>query len=160
MLKYELEYRFIPSLVDAFNKRDIPVQALVDIDWWEHALKEMGNESFEFSFSDIKAEPRILAKDTKAILYTFPEAEMSPLAKYGALLFDAEGKARYITFEKDIDPIVWYLGGQEGKIHNNYGSSQDCPTIEEFASLLEERFLGVKRKQQNEKKGFFKKLFS
>lgn len=160
MRKYELEYRFIPSLVDAYNKGDIPVQALIDIAWWENVLKEMGNESFEFLFSDIKAEPKILAKDTKAILYTFPEADMSPLAKYGALLLNAEGKAKYITFEKDIDPKVWFLGGQVGDRHDNYGDTQDCPTIEDFVALLEERFLGVKRKPIGEKKGFLRKLFS
>lgn len=163
MRKYDLEYRFVPSLVDAYNKGELPGQALVDISWWEHVLKDMGNNSFEFNFSDIKVDPRILAKDTKAILYTFPEADISPLAKYGILLLDNKDKARYITFEKDLDPKVWFLGGQVGEVHSNYGSTEDCPTIEDFVSLIEERFLGVRKKQQNGKReGFrlFRKLLN
>lgn len=44
--KYELEFRWIPSLVDAFNKGDIPQQALSDIRWWKESLKKMGSNRF------------------------------------------------------------------------------------------------------------------
>ena len=155
MNKYGLEYRFIPSLVDAFNRGDIPVQALFDIAWWEDALKKMGNGSFDFSFDDIKAEPRLLQSGTKAILYSLPEADVAPLAKYAAVLMRKDGKGQYITFEKDMDPEVWFLGGQEGEVHSNYGEAPDCPSLDDFAALLEERFLGAGKRMA----GFLRRLF-
>lgn len=157
--KYELEYRFIPGLVDAFNQGNIPVQALLDVPWWEQVLREMGNEPFGFIFSDIKAEVRTLAKGTTAILYCFPEADESPLAKYGAILLNGKAEPRYYTFETDDDPNLWFLCGQDVGRHLNYGSTQDCPTLDDFVSLLEERFLGEKSKPAGEKMGFLRQLF-
>lgn len=60
MLKYDLEFRFIPYIVDAFNAGKIPEQALIDIQWWEYIAGEMGNVKNTFSFSDITATPVVL----------------------------------------------------------------------------------------------------
>ena len=53
---YTLQFRWIPSLIDAVVKGNLPCQALADVPWWEKCLKEQGMTKADFSFEEIKAE--------------------------------------------------------------------------------------------------------
>ena len=53
---YSLQFRWIPSLIDAVVKGKIPCQALADVPWWKQCLTEQGMIGADFSFEEIKAE--------------------------------------------------------------------------------------------------------
>ena len=59
MTKYELAYKFIPFLIDAFNRDKIPHSALLDKEYW---AKFSEKETHEFSWEEIGIEHMVLSK--------------------------------------------------------------------------------------------------
>lgn len=144
--KYELEFRWIPSLVISYNSGRIPMQGLTDIRWWKESLAKMGFGNFGFSFNEIKLQSMTFADGTPVLIYEFPSADMAPLAKYGMVIFGKDKKGLYVTLETDIAPSTYYLGGQDGEKHQNYGQVKACSTTEEFKAVVEQRFGHSKKK--------------
>ena len=52
MRLYELEYGYIPQLVEWYRTEQIPVEALLDLNWMKDYLLSCGYQDFEFNFND------------------------------------------------------------------------------------------------------------
>ena len=88
---YTLQFRWIPSLIDAVVKGNLPCQALADVPWWEKCLKEQGMTKADFSFEEIKAEVKKISEEKGRICLTFPYPKRAPLAKYAVIDLLASG---------------------------------------------------------------------
>ena len=88
---YTLQFRWIPSLIDAVAKGNLPCQALADVPWWEKCLKEQGMTKADFSFEEIKAEVKKISEEKGRICLTFPYPKRAPLAKYAVIDLLASG---------------------------------------------------------------------
>ena len=87
----ELQYFYIPKLVDAVNNGCLPSTVLHMVDewdFWDDCDREEG-----FYASRIETE-----QDHTVIFYNFPEPQQIPEALYGAVLINnITGKANYYT---------------------------------------------------------------
>ena len=113
---YYLEYRFIPQLLDRYRKGEIPIQALVDMKWWEKLFHdntmEVELEGLEIGIYDEDSNLVFMDKG-RFIAYTFPPIVMPPEAKYG--IIDIE-KKEYYTLESDYSG-GWAVGSQNMDAH-------------------------------------------
>lgn len=111
----ELQYFYIPKLVDAVNNGYLPSTALHMVDewdFWDECDREEG-----FYASQLEAE-----QDHTVIFYNFPEPQQIPEALYGAVLINnITGKAKYYTLEYGYMDS-WILGSKTLKGHCNYGT--------------------------------------
>lgn len=96
---YTLQFRWIPSLIDAVVKGNLPCQALVDVPWWENYLKKQGMTKADFSFEEIKAEVKKISEEKGRICLTFPHPKCAPLAKYAVIDLLASVRINYYTLE-------------------------------------------------------------
>ena len=159
---YELEYGYIPQLVEWYRTEQIPVEALLDLNWMKDYLLSCGYQDFEFNFNDFSCKPAIIDDNHIMVLYTFPEPYMTPLAKYGAILLQKfhKSNARYYTLERSDDivyntgKINWVLGsmGADGR-RANLGHVEECQTVDDFKVLI------AKKVNKRTIKNLFKRLF-
>ena len=155
MRLYELEYGYIPQLVEWYRTEQIPVEALLDLNWMKY-------QDFEFNFNDFSCKPAVIDDNHIMVLYTFPEPYMTPLAKYGAILLQKfhKSNARYYTLERSDDivyntgKINWVLGsmGADGR-RANLGHVEECQTVDDFKVLI------AKKVNKRTIKNLFKRLF-
>ena len=128
---YTLQFRCIPSLIDAVVKRSLPCQALADVPWWEKCLKEQGMTKADFSFEEIKAEVKKISEEKGRICLTFPYPKCAPLAKYTVIDLLASGRINYYTLEMSLDD-TWVLGSQDVHRHSYIRQVPDCQTMADF----------------------------
>ena len=57
MSLYALEYGFIPQVVEWYRREQIPVEALLDLNWMKEHLLSRGYHDFEFDFKDFSCKP-------------------------------------------------------------------------------------------------------
>ncbi len=128
---YTLQFRWIPSLIDAVEKGNLPCQALADIPWWEKCLTEQGMTKADFSFEEIKAEVKKISEEKGRICLTFPYPKRVPLAKYAVIDLLASGQINYYTLEMSLDD-TWVLGSQDIHRHSYIRQVPDCQTMADF----------------------------
>ena len=128
---YTLQFRWIPSLIDAVMKRNIPCQALADVPWWKQCLTKQGMIGADFSFEEIRAEVKKISEEKGRICLTFPYPKRVPLAKYAVIDLVASGQINYYTLEMSIDD-TWVLGSQDVHRHSYIRQVPDCPTMADF----------------------------
>ena len=111
----ELQYFYIPKLVDAVNNGCLPSTALHMVDEWDFWDECDREEGFDVDWLEV-------GKDHTVIFYNLPEPRQRPEALYGAVLINnITGKAKYYTLEYGyLDS--WILGSKTLKGHRNYGS--------------------------------------
>ena len=128
---YTLQFMWIPSLIDAVVKRNLPCQALVDVPWWENCLKKQGMTKADFSFEEIKAEIKKISEEKGRICLTFPYPKRAPLAKYAVIDLLASWRINYYTLEMSLDD-TWVLGSQDVHRHSYIRQVPDCQTMADF----------------------------
>ena len=128
---YTLQFRWIPSLIDAVVKGSLPCQALTDVPWWEKCLKEQGMTKADFSFEEIKAEVKKISEEKGRICLTFPYPKRAPLAKYAVIDLLASVRINYYTLEMSLDD-TWVLGSQDVHRHSYIRQVPDCQTMADF----------------------------
>lgn len=115
--RYELQYIFIPRVVDAVNGGELDASLLYKVeDWsiWDEYTCEKGCD----------VEVLDVDNDYKLILYTFPEPNEIPEALYGAVLLNGgTNKAEYYTLEYGWEG-AWIIGSKTLERHRNYGDLQ------------------------------------
>ncbi len=115
--RYELQYIFIPRVVDAVNNEELDSSLLYKVeDWsiWDEYTCEKGCD----------VEVLDVDNDYKLILYTFPEPNEIPEALYGAVLLNGvTNKAEYYTLEYGWEG-AWIIGSKTLERHRNYGDLQ------------------------------------
>lgn len=146
---YELEYEFIPFLVELYQYGEIPVEALLDKNHMKEWLLSSGYTDFEFDFNDFYCDWKTIDDNHAIVLYTFPKSYRTPLAKYGAVLMQKFHKdnASYYTLERSDDivnmteKINWVLGSMSTKSHGNFGYVPEYQDIEDFKNMIISKFL-------------------
>ena len=139
---YTLQFRWIPSLIDAVVKGNLPCQALADIPWWEKCLTEQGMTKADFSFEEIKAEVKKISEEKRRICLTFPYPKRVPLAKYAVIDLVASGQINYYTLEMSLDD-TWVLGSQDIHRHSYIRQVPDCQTMADFEREVDRTYDGI-----------------
>ena len=142
MALYTLQFRWIPSLIDAVVKGNLPCQALADIPWWEKCLTEQGMTKADFSFEEIKAEVKKISEEKRRICLTFPYPKRVPLAKYAVIDLVASGQINYYTLEMSLDD-TWVLGSQDIHRHSYIRQVPDCQTMADFEREVDRTYDGI-----------------
>lgn len=113
--RYELQYYYIPQLVDAVNEGYLPSTALHMVKEWDRWMTYRWEEGFYVDRLEV-------GNDHTVVFYNFPEPENVPEALYGAVLINnVTGKAAYYTLEAGYKGS-WMLGSKTTKSHRTYGS--------------------------------------
>ena len=113
--RYELQYVYIPKLVDEVNDGYLPSTALHMVKGWDIWQDCEWEDGFYIDRLEV-------GKDHTVIFYNFPEPQQIPEALYGAVLINnITGKAMYYTLEYGyLDS--WFIGSKTLKGHRNYGT--------------------------------------
>ncbi len=163
---YELEYKFIPQLLESYKAGDLSLKELLDLNFIKECLLATYCSDFEFDFNDFSCKWIRIDATHGIVIYTFPEPYRSPLAKYGAILMHRyqRANAAYYTLERSDDILVpekidWVLGSISLDGHGNYGFVKECDTADEFAILIEKEFVCRPQIIENTPKGI-RKIFS
>ena len=150
---YTLQFKWIPSLIDAVVKGNLPCQALADVPWWKKCLKEQGMTKADFSFEEIKAETKKISEEKGRIRLTFPYPKRAPLAKYAVIDLLASG--RCILDRKNIEtggqlfgywtengtPVILYAIGPGPRAnHQVTFFNQDVDYLVKVGNLLRNRY--------------------
>ena len=138
---YSLQFRWIPSLINAVVNGHIPCQALADVPWWKQCLTEQGMTGADFSFEEIRAEVKNISKEKGRICLTFPYPKYAPLAKYAALDISASGQIAYYTLEMSLND-TWVLGSQDVQRHSYIRQVPDCRTMADFEREVDREYNG------------------
>ena len=132
--RYEIQYYFIPELVEVVSKRILPSAVFTMFDIWERILKDKYGSDFKleqgYDCKEIKINDRYAL-----YFFTFPEPDCCPEALYGAVLVDnQENTLQYYTLEMSFDGS-WVIGSKVNGRHYNYGEL-DSRTPEAFIKWL------------------------
>ena len=138
---YSLQFRWIPSLIDAVVKGKIPCQALADVPWWKQYLTEQGMIGADFSFEEIRAEVKKISEEKGRICLTFPYPKRVPLAKYAIIDLSASGQIAYYTLEMSLND-TWVLGSQDVQRHSYIRQVPDCQTMADFEREVDRAYNG------------------
>jgi hypothetical protein len=148
MTKYELAYKFIPFLIDAFNRDKIPHSALLDKEYW---AKFSEKETHEFSWEEIGIDHIVLSKTESVAVLMFPEPKIEFEAKYGLMFFDSRRRAiKYYTLDKIVldnsSAERWEVGtvDVDDGLHKSCGSFDQELTVDNVVNHVYTKF--VKKK--------------
>jgi hypothetical protein len=148
MTKYELAYKFIPFLIDAFNRDKIPLSALLDKEYW---AKFSDKETHEFKWEEIIIEHRVLSETVNVAVLVFPEPVILYEAKYGLIFFNSKLKEiSYYLLEKTVSDSgsddKWEIGSVylEDGLYKNRCSFDYEVTVENVSAYIYSRFIRKK----------------
>jgi hypothetical protein len=118
--RYEIQYYFIPELVEVVSKRILPSAVFTMFDIWERILKDKYGSDFKleqgYDCKEIKINDRYAL-----YFFTFPEPDCCPEALYGAVVVDnQEDTLQYYTLEMSFNGR-WVIGSKTQDRHYNYG---------------------------------------
>lgn len=140
---YQFEYQIIPMLIaDRFELAPDHKFALYCLSYLDRTFDyilptEIGRRC-DFDTTDVHVR-RGVVNDFICIVYTFPYPDRSPLAKFGAMIFN-DDEVHYYTLERSTrinsEEIAWILGSTTSVEHSNFGFVKDCSSPDEFLSLL------------------------
>lgn len=123
---YSLAYRLIPLFVRCVSQKEVPISAL----WNEEAMKnELRNKDRYVNEAEL-TKFRVLSVsdygEIKQVVYQFPEPQIAPEAKYGAVLVNTRTlECQYYTLEMSDNGLWFYCGVNENKQHLNYGEAKN-----------------------------------
>lgn len=139
MRRYDLAYRFIPTLISEFKKGNIKQVQLFDENYFKKILQLEENE---FNIDDLIIEHKILSKTKSVGIYIFPEPQKMPEPKFGLLFFDFITKTtKYYTLEKsnqvEHGKEKYMIGStSESGIHLNHGNFEQEPILDNFLNHI------------------------
>lgn len=144
MRTYEFQFRYIPSILWAYQKGDADYNDLLDITDWEINLRSYFISHFEWDWKAVT--PTVYETDsTTTILYHMPDPTEIPLCLYTAAVINKSNHAcRYFTLEKSINlydnkEASWVVGGMSEKnTHLNFGWLDGEPTVNNFLKRVYE----------------------
>ena len=148
MRTYEFQFRYIPSILWAYQNGDMEYNDLLDITDWEINLRSYFISHFEW---DWKAVTTTIHEtdSTTIILYHMPEPEQAPLCLYTAAVINKSNRiCRYFTLEKTLNlynkkEASWIVGGMDGEsTHLNFGFLKGEPTEDNFLKQISELNMG------------------
>lgn len=135
---YTLEFRFLPELVEACQKGELPVDALGNFAFWNKCLTDDGKNSFAFDWGELTADVEHVDDATAIVKYTFPSPLMEPEALFAAVVMNRKEKTlEYYTLEKSFNN-TWTIGKQNGSSHHNKEQFNAEPTMPNFISRIKE----------------------
>lgn len=136
-LRYQVEYQFIPELVEVVSQGILPSAVFTMFDIWERILKDKYGSDFDleegYDCQEIKINERY-----DIFFITFPEPDNVPDAIYGAIVVDNQENAyRYYTLEMSFNGS-WVVGRKtnDGN-HYNYGTLDSCTPKAFLKKLLD-----------------------
>ncbi len=132
---YELEFKYIPFLLDQCARGEVDATCLVDVEKFRKLLENEGIEvTWKWEYFSVT---RKKVGETLMIIYTLPRPIRPPHAKYSAIMTTKKG-IEYFLLESDYEngKPVWYLCTQNLEKRFSFGKVPDCRTIQEFVELL------------------------
>jgi hypothetical protein len=143
---YNLAYIFIPYLAGLVWSNELVHEALLDREWIMDVAEEVSFEWSGFAIERISTASN--SDGIYTILYTLPEPQKSPEAKFAMLSISKQRGSGiyYYTLEKMADG-GWFLGGidiigqvNDGRLNRvNFGKVDYAPTAQNFKRDVLER---------------------
>jgi hypothetical protein len=136
---YQMEYRWIPLMVNAYQEQAKELYPLNDLKMWNSYMQNNYPDIHEyFAWDSLQVYTYGQQTDSfNIIIYDFPEPFNVPLAAYGAVIIRPNA-ITYYTFEKSYDGY-YVLGTTNAEwTHTNLGFYLPMP-IEEFIGLVCEK---------------------
>ncbi|MBP5410120.1 MAG: sel1 repeat family protein [Prevotella sp.] len=143
MNTYQLQFRYIPSILWSYKNGEADYIELVDPARWEWNLRSLFVSQFEWDWHQITPSIHSVADSTSIVLFRMEEPKRYPLCLYMAVVIDkAHDRYEYYTLEKSIslsdemkDP--WVIGGvNEEMSHLNYGFIDGRISEEKFIDKI------------------------
>jgi len=143
MSTYELQFRYVPSLLWSYQQGEADYLELVDPSRWEWSLRYFFISHFEWDWHQIKTSVHLVADSTSIVLYRMEEPKTYPLCLYMAAVIDkAHNHCEYYTLEKSLSlsgdmKDSWVIGGVGTDMsHLNYGFVDGRLSEEEFIEKI------------------------
>lgn len=128
---YDMEYYFLPSMIDAVTDGKLNPDALSDEEWLRHNIQEKCPPQYAREWEAFRIERKQNLGDYRLIVYAFPKPIEIPEAIYGAVLLNMKTRqSDFYTLEYSFEHR-WVLGGMSGSKHANYGNI-DSPDLNKF----------------------------
>ncbi len=128
---YEMEYYFLPSMIDAVTDGKLNQNALSDESWLRHNIQEKCPSQYAREWETFRIERMQNFGEYRLIVYEFPKPIEIPEAIYGAVLLNTQtNQSNFYTLEYSFEHR-WVLGGMSRTKHANYGTI-DSPDLEKF----------------------------
>ena len=140
---YELQFRYLPSMLWSYQRGETDYIELVDPSRWEWNLRSLFVSDFEWDWQQITPSVHLVAESTQIVLFRMEEPKRYPLCLYMAAVIDnANHHCEYYTLEKSLslsgemeDP--WVIGGvDENMSHLNFGFIDGRISEEEFIDKI------------------------
>ena len=143
MSTYELQFRYIPSILWSYQNGETEYIELVDPARWECYLRSLFVSHFEWDWHQITPSIHLVADSTSIVLFRMEDPKKPPLCLYMAAVIDkAHDRYEYYTLEKTVslsskmkDP--WVIGGVgKDMSHLNYGFIDGKISEEKFIDKI------------------------
>lgn len=134
---YHPEFRWMPDvLFKAVADSRLAPEALTDEDWIRSNIqKGVSSEAAAQEWDSFKINRVDNYGDYKLIVYQFPEPQVVPEAKYGAVLMNTKTlDIDYYTLEMTYND-KWVYGSMSTECHNNYGEV-DTDDLDKFLEWI------------------------
>lgn len=132
---YSLAYRLIPSALTHLKNGKLSIENL----WNEELMRDTLRRHEQYVDEAELAKFRVLSVsdygEIKQVVYQFPEPQIAPEAKYGAVLVNTRTlECQYYTLEMS-DNGLWFYCGVNGQQHLNYGEAKSSD-LESFITWV------------------------
>jgi hypothetical protein len=137
--RYALAYDYMLYLLQfTMENEKVGLGAMCDKEFFRLVAEKMGIPVDGFTWDEFDITIEHLDEKRPVIFYKFPEPQIQPEAKYGAIVIDhTENKLSYFTFEKGRKEGWWALGfnsPNERKLLGMYDKIE--PSKEKFFELI------------------------
>lgn len=132
---YSLAYRLIPSALTHLKNGKLSIEDL----WNEELMRDTLRRHEQYVDEAELTKFRVLSVsdygEIKQVVYQFPEPQIAPEAKYGAVLVNTRTlECQYYTLEMS-DNDLWFYCGVNGQQHLNYGEAKSSD-LESFLTWV------------------------
>ena len=128
-------FYWLPQLVQAYCGGEVPIEALTDEAWIRNRIQSRLAEEDRSLWESFRIERVERYGDYKLYIYRFPEPQVVPEAKYGAVLLNTTAKTfDYYTLELSYNG-KWVYGSMQGEVHRNY-AEVDTDDLDKFIEWI------------------------
>lgn len=110
----DFTYTFLPTLVEAYLRKELPFSALVDLDIWKELFPyDSTSAGVDLPWSQVKLLAKPLDDGTLILIYSLPEPMDTKIAKFVAVRIDRDSIDSYNKLSKseqksDNCPVRYY----------------------------------------------------